>query len=103
MNVYSTRFFGHVTDGSGVYYAEYVVPTGFVAVVRDATFHAAASGHWAQTGEGATGTLYRANSVADNTTYQWKGRQVFLEGETLWVECDAAVWSLHVSGYLLAA
>lgn len=99
--VYSTRFLqvlGHNGDAS------YQVPPGKLAIVRDVdAFVAPDNAPGAVYLWGALGqTIWLANwsGLADDLTQQWRGRQVYLAGENVWIHTTAPA-DVTVSGYLL--
>ena len=83
----------------------FVVPTGFVCVVRDLDAYAGNSGvspiHLRLLNAlGGTIRLFQVDPDT-NASFQWTGRQVFNAGEDVTVLTDAP-WDFAVSGYLLS-
>lgn len=103
-SVYSTRFIQqHGLSGT----ASYVVPAGFTAVVRDVdSFIGAPVGLNALFLHGAIGQAiwWTQATIGESQYASWRGRQVYLEGETIEVEADVGTFDAYdvtVSGYLL--
>jgi len=99
--IYSAR----LTMAHGVGADSLTVPAGFVCVVRDADcFYPGGVGQSAQLENPAGGIFayfpfpLTVNGILDS----WRGRQVFLEGETVTFAATAAM-DIQVSGYLLSA
>jgi hypothetical protein len=102
--VYSTRFLRIGARGASS--STYVVPTGFVAVVRDVAVLLegdATSNAELFVEAPSTWIGYWAPAATGTHTYQWIGRQVIEAGETLAGDCSGTTWaSLWASGYLLS-
>lgn len=105
--VYSTLFLAANT-GSGL--LNYIVPDGFVAVLRDVDVYnnsvvlAELFLEDNETGQ----TIWRVDNSAVIPTLsigsvQWKGRQVFNGGGGFVFTATAGVWDVRASGYLLTA
>jgi hypothetical protein len=101
--VYSTRFAALTLAPSGSLSAIYTVPSGFVAVLRDID-GIVTSGGAGQLflGMGAT-WWFEMPLLAATSGFQWRGRQVFLAGETISAQTVTATVQMHVTGYLLSA
>lgn len=83
----------------------YVVPAGYVAVLRDAELRQS-SGPLAIAFlvDGLVGAVITSAVPASlNQTVQWQGRQVFVAGDSIQIEVTGGVWSARLSGYLLTA
>ncbi len=98
--VYSTRFLAWAASESP---PPYVVPTGYVAVVRDLDVWSGGGSmiNWQLAINGVAkfaAGQFTIESVAQ--VAQWRGRQVVQAGELLFFSADGAVDGL-VSGYLL--
>lgn len=102
-NVYSTRFLQEV---GLVGAAGYVIPAGFVGVVRDLDAYVAAplltSTDLFLVGAGGQKLAWWTTDADTTTTPEWRGRQVFAAGETVTVVSTGSV-DVTVSGYLLTA
>jgi secreted Zn-dependent insulinase-like peptidase len=103
---YSRRFISGQTAGSPVV-IDYLVPTGFVAVLRDVDIYngtatAVVSAFIVSPGSPniVMAALYFS---AVNTSVMWRGRQVFPAGATIRVSSSTAGVSVSASGYLLRA
>lgn len=100
--IYSTRFLAFAADGTP---APYTVPTGFVAVVRDADIW---SGGGAminfQLSINAVAKFWAGQFTVESIAQvaQWRGRVVVNEGEDLVFAADGVVDGV-VGGYLLTA
>lgn len=100
-NVYSTRFLAWAADESP---APYTVPSGYVAVVRDADIYSGGGSiiNW-QLAVNAVAKFaagqFTVLSIAQVAT--WRGRQVVEPGEDLVFSSDGSTDGM-VSGYLLA-
>lgn len=86
----------------------YVVPVGFIAVVRDMRFYLPNTGVWPLGSVCTVATDSLANVIWDINginpgigVYTWEGRQVFTS--TLWWYHQATTANLAASGYLLTA
>lgn len=103
--VYSLRIFasGGLIPGSGI--VGPVVPTGLVYVLRDVDVVELT---------GATGTAFQLysqvaepmwavvhNAAGGITQAQWRGRQVYNEGEQVGFQSVSGTWSVAASGYQL--
>lgn len=100
-NVYSTRFLAWAASSTP---PAYEVPTGYVAIVRDADIftHGGAITNWILSVNGIAdfaGGAFTVESVIQ--TAQWRGRQVLNPGELLVFASDVATDGM-VSGYLLS-
>jgi hypothetical protein len=101
--VYSTRFFLGAADGSSI--QDYVVPSGYVAIVTDVQaalaagagdfgyFDANGTVVWEDGGTAAGGSL---NNI------HWTGRMVFNAGELFAFAATSSAFVI-CSGYLLTA
>lgn len=99
-NVYSTRFLAWAASELP---PAYVVPTGYVAVVRDADVYSAGGEiiNW-RLGVN-TVAIFAAGAftiIAEAQTAEWRGRQVLEPGDELYFQSDGPTDGL-VSGYLL--
>lgn len=100
-SVYSTRFLAWAADESP---PAYVVPAGYVAVVRDADVW---SGGGAMINyQLAVNTIAKFwagqfTIIAEAQVAQWRGRQVLYPGEVLVFSSDGALDGM-ISGYLLS-
>jgi hypothetical protein len=102
--VYSVRFIQvHGLTSTSAY----VVPAGRTAVVRDLdSFIGTPAGLNALFLHGALGqAIWWTEASVGQTQYaSWRGRQVYLEGESIEVEADVGIadaYDVTVSGYLL--
>ena len=99
--VYSHRFLDEAGfTGS----AAFLVPAGFVAVVRDLDcWVGAGAGGSIEMGIGGSAVFfgYTFSVVTVQATATWRGRQVLNSGEQLLVATDAPA-DFAVSGYLLS-
>jgi len=102
--VYSKRLFSAVgfTPQSVVVY---ITPIGYTAVLRDIDlYNSAGSSNSEIYIEGDKGqTIFHAEVVAlTKDSPQWRGRQVFYEGETISVNLPGPdIWDITMSGYEL--
>lgn len=83
----------------------YLVPAGFVAVVRDVDcFYSGGIGSYTQLENPANGifVFFSFPASVDGALQSWRGRQVFLPGEAFALASTDGV-DIQVSGYLLAA
>lgn len=103
--VYSTRFIQqHGLSG----HASFMVPSGFVAVVRDVdSYIGTPAGFNSLYFHGAIGqTIWWTEATIGQSQYaSWRGRQVFEPGELIDVEADVGgldAYDVTVSGYLLS-
>lgn len=83
----------------------YVVPAGFVAVVRDMdAFIGSIIGNVGMVAKGSAAQVFWQETLVapGNTWVQWRGRQVLFAGESFSMEADD-VMDLTASGYLLTA
>lgn len=96
--VYSTRFVHGRLTAPGTH-AGYVVPAGKVAVVRDVCVNAygATTGGWAGAG------LIKARWAlpTDNTSWQWRGDQVFNAGDLITFVVATGGADVSICGFLL--
>jgi hypothetical protein len=99
-NVYSTRF---LAWAASEFVPVYVVPSGYVAVVRDADVYSF-GGAMTNFKLGVNGIANfwagQFTIIAEAQVAQWRGRQVLMPGEELLFESDEPTDGL-VSGYLL--
>lgn len=103
--LYSTQFIRGVVSSPST--LTYVVPTGYVAVVRDIMlWNGGTEGLGLQGCEVYDdsfavifGVFYPVACVAN--PYNWEGRAVMNAGETLTVAPSDASWHVRCSGYLL--
>jgi hypothetical protein len=101
LRVYSQRFTAWAAE---TFPDSYVVPTGFVAIVRDVV---ASSGGGAMTNFvwGANGIVKMGGTQftieALNQFYHWEGRQVIEAGEFIYAQSDFPTDGA-ISGYLLS-
>jgi hypothetical protein len=102
--VYSTRFFSdpHFVATP----ASYVVPAGFVAVLRDVWIYLgnnATPAAW-QMESGTGAVLWAAEALPFNPQFWfWQGRQVYNAGDTIQVvNTGVAPLDATASGYLLS-
>jgi hypothetical protein len=103
--VYSLRIFatGGLSPGAGT--VGPIVPAGLVYIVRDIDAFDDTAGSsdnlivFNQTG----GVLlsWQGPSIASIGNYQWRGRQVYNEGEQVAVRSFAGTWAVAISGYQL--
>lgn len=104
-SVYSTLFLsGNTTGGAPVY----TVPAGFVAILRDVDVY---------NNSLVFAELFLEDSEFGNTIWrvdnnafipgssigssQWRGRQVFTEGNGFLFNASSGTWDVRASGYLL--
>jgi hypothetical protein len=100
--VYSVRFL-QARAYSGV--ATYLVPAGFVAVLRDLDAFQVAGLTVPQiylVGAAGQTIWWNSGSLVDSSYSSWRGRQVINEGETFAVNVATETASFAVSGYLLS-
>jgi hypothetical protein len=103
--VYSLRIFatGGLSPGAGT--VGPIVPTGLVYIVRDidAFDDTAGSTDSLIVFNQTSGILlnWLGPSIAANGAYQWRGRQVYNEGEQVAVRSFGGTWSVAISGYQL--
>jgi hypothetical protein len=103
--IYSTRFLSG-KGGNGSF--PYVVPTGYVVVLRDVDVYAdvvGASQFFLQ-GDAGQAIWWNKWDPGDAGYGSWRGRQIMYAGETFTANCDAAPLDgidYAVSGYLLTA
>ena len=100
--VFSTRFIA-VHDQPVAIPATYLVPAGFVAVVRDVDAYFGSSLSVKTVfARGSAAQIFWQETVGANLAgwRQWEGRQVIYAGETLSLFADELV-DLTASGYLL--
>lgn len=100
--VYSTRFMAAVFPTAPT---DYVVPTGFRAVVRDiSAYWLGDVGGGALQGaiDGVAYFMYFIGTAGVPGGYHWEGRVVADEGETVAINVPMGNWSFTVSGYLLS-
>ena len=102
-DIYSTRFLILTGESSGT--VSYIVPAGFVAVVRDIGMVAAASSSGLLCDIGGVGMLFASfvGTGTDWEQYHWSGRQVINAEEALVVGIAAGTLYGAISGYLLVA
>jgi hypothetical protein len=97
--IYSTRFM----QAHAVTALSFTVPAGRVAIVRDADcFYAGGVGQSGQL-EGPAGGIFAYFpyvATINGVAVEWRGRQVFFEGETVTFAATAPL-DIMVSGYLL--
>jgi hypothetical protein len=100
--VYSTRFTAEYAVSPS---ASYTVPSGFVAVVRDcdAWCQAGSTDPWAAWGcTTLGGAVWEEFSAGSINFVGWRGRQVFYEGEVLYILGNSETpMFIILSGYLL--
>lgn len=99
--VYSTRFLAFSADGTP---PPYEVPTGYVAVVRDADIVSGGGAmiNWyLEVTEGARFAVGQFTIESIQQALPWRGRQVVYAGEHIAFQADGPVDGM-VSGYLLA-
>lgn len=100
--VYSTSFIAeHALSGSVVY----TVPDGFVAIVRDIDVYVngdliATTYYAVDADTDGTFAWFVSPNEADPGLYSWRGRQVFLAGESF-AFISGNVCDVRISGYLL--
>jgi hypothetical protein len=103
--VYSLRIFasGGLSPGAGT--VGPIVPTGLVYIVRDidAFDDSGGSSDNMVVFNQTLGLLvsWQGPSLAAAGGYQWRGRQVYNEGEQVGVRSFVGTWSVAISGYQL--
>lgn len=103
--LYSVRLFssGGLTSLAGT--VGPVVPTGLVYVLRDvdAIDVSGTTGHQMELLNPSLTTLVFFDNTpgAGGPNFQWRGRQVFDEGEQLGFRAFSGTWSVMASGYQL--
>lgn len=103
--VYSLRIFatGGLTPGAGV--VGPIVPAGFVYVLRDIDmFEETAAGSTILTVRNQTGGVLiqvQAGTTISSRNWEWRGRQVYNEGEQVAFLAVVGQWSVAASGYQL--
>lgn len=99
---YSTRFLRGALS-SGTTSANYLVPVGYVAVVKDIVVLSAIGtsdvGSWGDPGAAFYG---KWSLTTANPQWHWNGSQVFNAGDTIGVQWNAGSFWYGVSGYLLS-
>lgn len=103
--VFSTRFLA-VHDAAVAVPNDYVVPDGFVAVVRDMdAFFGMALGERTVEAFGSALQVFWQDTVGlgESGWRSWRGRQVLYAGETLRMIVIGDVGDITASGYLLSA
>lgn len=103
--VYSLRIFasGGLSPGAGT--VGPIVPSGLVYIVRDVDAFDDSAGSsdnlviFNQVGGILVSWL--GPSLAAAGSYQWRGRQVYNEGEQVAVRSFAGTWTIAISGYQL--
>jgi hypothetical protein len=82
-----------------------VVPDGLRYILRDvdARENLGTAGAWLAILNPVGGIMYikTVGSSIDESTVQWRGRQVYQEGEQLGFEVSSGSWSIMASGYQL--
>lgn len=106
-SVYSTLFLANNTDSGEL---NYIVPDGFVAVLRDVDVYnnsfVAAELFLEDNETGQTIWRVDNNAVIPDSSLgssQWKGRQVFNPGGGFVFVASSGTWDVRASGYLLSA
>lgn len=103
--VYSLRIFasGGLSPGAGT--VGPIVPAGLVYIVRDidAFDNSAGSSDNLVVFNQVGGVLvsWIGPSIASIGGYQWRGRQVYNEGEQVAVRSFVGTWTIAISGYQL--
>jgi len=103
LSVYSTVFYAAELPSAGDS-SVYVVPAGYVAVLRSVLlFNHSGAAAFAVVYEPGSFTVLVNDTVADETVLEWQGRVVFNAGEDLHVDVGTIPFSVRLSGYLLRA
>lgn len=102
--VYSTVFAGGNSSTAGIH-ALYVVPAGKIAVLRDLDLISLAAGATVSfLVDFASSSPYVSfQSTAVLTSFTWRGRQVYVAGDSIALQINSGTWGYRLSGYLLTA
>lgn len=103
--LYSLRIFaaGSMTNAAGI--VGPVVPPGLIYVLRDIDVVEISGGgtgaFQAMNPLGGVLWIFQRGSTLNSADGQWRGRQVFDEGETVGFTAVTGTWSAMASGYQL--
>lgn len=104
-DIYSLRIFAHASLQSGAGNVGPFVPTGFVYIVRDMDVNetSGTNGSLLIVRNQVSGNLWTPTRSTTTTAkdWQWRGRQVYSEGEQVVFFAASGTWAIACSGYQL--